>query len=37
MYYNIYKNDYGNDDELNEAKKKKIDYRQFELWDKKDE
>ena len=33
-YYNAYKNDYDNDDELNEAKKKKFDYKQFELFDK---
>ena len=35
-YYNAYKNDY-DADELSEAKKKKIDYRQFELFDKTDE
>ena len=35
-YYNAYKNYYDNDDELNEAKKKKFDYRQFELFDKTD-
>ena len=34
-YYNAYNNDYDND-ELNEGKKKKIDYRQFELFDKTD-
>ena len=34
-YYNAYKNDYDTD-ELNEAKKKKIDYKQFELFDKTD-
>ena len=34
-YYNAYKNDY-DADELSEAKKKKIDYRQFELFDKTD-
>ena len=33
-YYNAYKNVYDNDDELNEAKKKKFDYKQFELFDK---
>ena len=33
-YYNAYKNDYDNDDELNEAKKKKFDYKQFKLFDK---
>ena len=33
-YYNAYKNYYDNYDELNEAKKKKLDYRQFELFDK---
>ena len=36
MYYNGYKNDYDNDDELSETKKKKIDYKQFELFDKTD-
>ena len=35
-YYNAYKNDYDNDDELSEGKKKKFDYKQFELFDKKD-
>ena len=35
-YYNAYKNYYDNDDESNEAKKKKFDYRQFELFDKTD-
>ena len=34
-YYNVYKNDFDND-ELIEAKKKKIDYKQFELFDKTD-
>ena len=34
-YYNAYKNDYHTDNELNEAKKKEFDYRQFELGDKK--
>ena len=33
-YYNFYKNDFDNDDELSEAKKKKFDYKQFELFDK---
>ena len=33
-YYNFYKNDFDNDDELSEAKKKKIDYKQFELFGK---
>ena len=32
-YYNAYKNDY-DADELSEAKKKKIDYKQFEFFDK---
>ena len=35
-YYDAYKNDYDSDDDLNEAKKKKIDYKQFELFDKTD-
>ena len=35
-YYNAYKNDYDNDDELSEGKKKKFDYKQFELCDKTD-
>ena len=35
-YYNFYKNDFDNDDELSEAKKKKFDYKQFELFDKTD-
>ena len=35
-YCNGYKKDYDNDDELNEAKKKKYDYKQFELFDKTD-
>ena len=35
-YYSAYKNDYGNDDELSEGKKKKSDYKQFELFDKTD-
>ena len=34
-YYNAYKNDFDND-ELIETKKKKIDYKQFELCDKTD-
>ena len=35
-YCNAYKNDYDADDELSVAKTTKIDYRQFELFDKKD-
>ena len=35
-YYNAYKNGYDND-ELNQAKKREFDYRQFKLGDKKDE
>ena len=35
-YYNDYKNDFNNDDELSEAKKKKFDCKQFELFDKRD-
>ena len=35
-YYNAYKNDYDNDDELSKGKKKKFDYKQFELFDKTD-
>ena len=35
-YYNAYKNNYDADNELSEAKKKKIDYKQFELFDKTD-
>ena len=35
-YYNAYKNDYDNDDELSKGKKKKSDYKQFELFDKTD-
>ena len=35
-YYNAYKNDYDNDDELSEAKKKNLDYKQFEFFDKTD-
>ena len=34
-YYNAYKNDYDTDDELKEDKKKKFDYKQFELKNKK--
>ena len=30
-YYNAYKSDYDADDELKEDKKKKVDYKQFEL------
>ena len=33
-YYDASKSDYDNDDELNEAKKKKIGYKKFELGDK---
>ena len=36
-YYNAYKNYYDTDNELNEAKKKKIDCKQFKSGDKKDE
>ena len=36
-YCDAYKNDYGSDDELNKAKMKKIDYKQFKLGDKKSE
>ena len=35
--YNAYKKDFDADDELNEAKKKKIDCKQFKLEDKKGE
>ena len=35
-YYNAYKNDYDNDDDLSEGKKKKFDYKQFELFNKTD-
>ena len=35
-YYDAYKNDYDSDDELHETKKKKTDYKQFELFDKTD-
>ena len=34
--YNYYKNYFDNDDELIETKKKKIDYKQFELFNKTD-
>ena len=37
QHYNAYRNDFDIDDELNEAKKKKFDQRQFKLGDKKDE
>ena len=33
-YYSAYKNDYDNDDQLSEGKKEKLDYEQFELFDK---
>ena len=33
-YYDAYKNDYDSDNELSEGKKKKFDYKQFELFDK---
>ena len=33
-YYNAYNNDYDADDEFNEAKKKKIDNKNFEFVDK---
>ena len=33
-YYNAYKSDYHTDDELKEDKKKKFDYKLFELDDK---
>ena len=35
-YYNAYKNDYDNNGKLSEGKKKKIDCKQFELFDKTD-
>ena len=35
-YYNAYKNDYDNNNELNGAKKKKVGYKKFELFDKTD-
>ena len=35
-YYNAYKNDYDNDDELMEAEKNKFDYKQFKLIDETD-
>ena len=34
--YNACKSDYDTDDELNEAKKKKLDYKQFKLGNKTD-
>ena len=34
-YYSAYKNDYGADD-LSKAKRRKLDYNQFELFDKTD-
>ena len=33
-HYDAYKSDYDTDDELKEGKKKKFDYKQFELDDK---
>ena len=35
-YYNDYKNDFDNDDVWHERKKKKFDYKQFELFDETD-
>ena len=35
-YYDAYKNDYDTVDDINEAKKKKFNYKQFELVDKTD-
>ena len=35
-YYNVYKNGYDTDDELNEAKKKTFDHNHFKLVDKTD-
>ena len=35
-YYDAYKNDYDTVDDINEAKKKKFDYKQFEFVDKTD-
>ena len=35
-YYNAHKNDYEKDDGLDEGKKKKFDYRQFQLFGKTD-
>ena len=35
-YYNACENGYDTDNELNEAKKKEFDYRQFEMFDKTD-
>ena len=37
MYYYAYKNDCDTGDELNEAKQKKFDYKQFQFVDKTDE
>ena len=36
-YCNDYKNDFDNDDKLSEAKKKKFEYKQFQLFDKTDQ
>ena len=36
ILYNVYKNDYDNIDVLNKGKKRKVNYRQFELFDKTD-
>ena len=36
-YYYAFKNDYDTDDELNEAKQKKFDYKRFQFVDKPDE
>ena len=36
-YYYAFKNDYDTDDELNEAKQKKSDYKRFQFVDKPDE
>ena len=35
-YYNDYKNDFDNDDELSESETKKFDYKQFQLFNKTD-
>ena len=35
-YYNSYKSNFDNDDQLSEAKNKKINYKQFELFNKTD-
>ena len=35
-YYNAYKNDYDSDNELKMVKRKKFDYKQFELFGKTD-